>query len=216
MKASQFIEDISRLGFSVFSVAEASRILEKSSKNTSLYLSRLSDAGSILRIEKGKYCIKGTSQYAIASNMLHPSYVSAMAAFKYYSLTTQNIYSIDVVSSARHGAVEVVGFAMRFKKVPRKLMFGFCRSSEDGAFVAYFEKALIDSIMLFGIPTPYIEEAVQNAKDTHILDKRRLFAYLERIGSRDLYRRVDALGVSVKGLGKRAGPKKEVEKYASI
>ena len=32
MKASQFIEGISGLGFSVFLVAEASRILEKSSK----------------------------------------------------------------------------------------------------------------------------------------------------------------------------------------
>ncbi|MGC9157330.1 MAG: type IV toxin-antitoxin system AbiEi family antitoxin domain-containing protein [Candidatus Micrarchaeia archaeon] len=189
MKASKFVETIGALG-AVFTVKDASRIIGKSEKYASLYLSRLIGSGHVLRIEKGKYCLSNASPYAVASNIVHPSYVSMLAALKYHGLTSQNIYAIDVVTSARHKDIEAMGYSIIFNKVPRRLMFGFYRNDEDNAFVAYPEKALIDALLIGNIPLPYIEEAFENAEANGRLDKSKLMAYAKATGSKALEKKL--------------------------
>ena len=181
----------------VFSVAAASRIMGSGGKYTSLYLSRLASQGYIDRIERGKFCLHGASAYAIASNIVHPSYISMLAAFKYYGLTAQNISTIDTVAGRRHKPVELMGYSVLFKKAPRKLMFGFYRSSDDGAFIAYFEKALIDALLIGNVPMPYIEEAYRNAKDAHLLNEARLASYAKIAGSRLLSSSIKGIASSI-------------------
>lgn len=193
MKTAEFIEMLKFYGIPVFTAAEASRIVDKGAKYTSLYLSRIAHSGKIARIEKGKYYITGSSSYAVASNITHPSYASMMSAFKYYGLTTQNISSIDIVSVDRHSSMELMGYSIIFNKVPRGMMFGFRRVGEDGAFMAYPEKALIDAMLFGGIPMPYIIEAFANAREMRMLDTERLSQYAARIGSKELDKKIKAL-----------------------
>ncbi len=197
MKASKFVEYLQSSGMTVFSVAEASRIIGKSRKYASLYLSRLAGQGYIDRIEKGKFCLHGASIYAVASNIKHPSYISMLAAFKYYGLTSQNISTIDVISGSRHKPIEWMEYYVSFRKVPRKLIFGFYRSNEDGAFIAYFEKALIDSLLIGNIPLPYIEEAYRNAKDQNMIDDARLASFIKISGSKSLGNRIKSIEESI-------------------
>ncbi|ASI13785.1 transcriptional regulator antitoxin [Candidatus Mancarchaeum acidiphilum] len=199
MNQLQFIKEIKSLNIPVFSTKEASMIVNKDIKYTSLYLSRLLNRGEISRIEKGKYYLKDANPYAVASNIIYPSYVSMMSAFKYYGITTQNLSAIDILTDARHSnGISIGGYNIIFTKIPRRLMFGFYRSKEDGTFVAYVEKAIIDAILIGNLPIPYIEEAYENAKESRILEKGRLSSYIKRIGSKDLKEKINKIEKEVK------------------
>ena len=89
--------------------------------------------------------------------------------------------------------MELMGYSIIFNKVPRRMMFGFRRVGEDGAFVAYPEKALIDAMLFGGIPMPYITEAFANAREMRMLDTERLSQYAARIGSKELDKKIKAL-----------------------
>lgn len=194
MKELQFIKEIKSLNMPVFSIKEASTIIKKDNKYTSLYLSRLTERGEVGRIEKDKYYIKGTNPYAIASNIVYPSYLSMMSAFDYYKITTQNLSVIDIMTNLRHSVIlNIDNYKIIFNKIPRRLMFGFYRSKEDGTFVAYIEKAIIDAILIGNLPFPYIEEAYENAKENGLIDESRLLSYANRINSKDLDIRINEL-----------------------
>ncbi len=203
MKEAQFIREIKSLNIPIFSVKEVSIIIKKDSKYTSLYLSRLVNRGELARIEKGKYYVRGTSPYAVASNIIYPAYISMMSAFSYYGITTQNILSIDVLTTARHTSnINMEEYKILFTKIPRKFMFGFYRSKEDGTFVAYLEKAVIDALLIGKLPLPYIEEAYENAKEAGILNKSRLLSYVKRISSKDLEEKINKLEKTLKETNK--------------
>lgn len=182
MRSYDFLQKCKYYNMSVFTSAEAKKLLDKSTKYTSLYLSRLARANVIQRIERGKYFISDSDIYTTASNIVFPSYISMLSAFKYYNITSQNIVSIDVATLRRHKEIpNINGYSIQFIKFDKEQMFGYYRVKGTGAFIAYVEKALIDAV-LYGMPKPYILEAVSNAAKDNILDYKRFkdFSNLSR------------------------------------
>ncbi len=194
MKSIDFIRLMQHSKVAVFTTSYAASVIGKDTKYTSLFLSRLAESGEIKVIEKGKYYLPGTSAYAIASNIIRPSYISMLAAFKYHGITTQNISTIDVVSSKSHGYIESIeGYSVNFIKLMPKRIFGFYRDQETGAFVAEIEKAVVDSLHMEMVPLYYINEAVESAIAENKLDLEKLDAYAKMMGSKVLIKRIQKL-----------------------
>ena len=202
MRSQDFIRKCRAYGVQVFTSTVAMKILGKDTKYASLYLSRLVKAKALLRIERGKYCIANSDIYAISSNIVFPSYVSMLSAFRYYSITSQNVVRIDVMTPRRHKPItDINGYSIQFIKTDRKCMFGFHRIRDSGAFMAYIEKALIDAA-LYGIPKPYIMEAVANAASIKMLDYQRFQDFLSMLGNNaDIAWLEDAVKGSMKNAG---------------
>ena len=187
MKAINFINVFKRQNRRVFILQDAIRVINKEEKYTSLFLSRLVKNGFIKRIEKGKYYIVGTDIYTIASNIIYPSYISLFSALKYYGATTQNIVQMDVISTIRHKPIEdIEGYRINFIVLKRDMMFGFYRNKETGAFVAYIEKAIIDSLLFKNPSFSYIEESINLLKKLNLIDLTRLKEFASRINSKNV------------------------------
>ena len=174
-----------------FTNADIMRISGSGSAYAALLLHRMVNKGEAMRIERGKYYLKGTDIYAIASNVVHPSYISLMSAFRYHGITTQILLSADVVSVRRHKAIEGVSeHKINFMTLHRDRFFGFYRDRDTGAFVAYVEKAILDALYFQNPPMAYVKEAMLNAHEERKLDTARLSRFTRLMGSATLERRV--------------------------
>lgn len=197
MKSDELVGILKDRGMAVLTLADATRITGKSAKYTSLFLSRLANKGAIKRIEKGKYYLNGAGVYAIASNIIYPSYISLLSAFRYHNLTTQIITTVDVISTRRHKKIDnVEEHTINFISTKREKMFGFYRDRDTGAFVAYVEKAIIDSLYLRNPPYHYVEEAFVKATDAGMINFDRLAQFAARMRSHELTKRLKALMMS--------------------
>ncbi len=143
MKAESLVALLAENGMRVFTVKDAGKLMGKSPKYASLFLSR---AKGVRRLERGKYYIDGTGIYEIASHVLSPSYLDLETAFRLHNLTTQIPNVITVASSRRHKAMRIGGYTIRFLSVERKRLFGYVTA--NGVVVASVEKAIIDSLYL--------------------------------------------------------------------
>lgn len=191
MKSEEFVYSLQRSGMTVFSSTDAALILGKDTKYTALFLRRLVDKGRVARVERGKYYISGASIYAVASNILYPSYVSLMGAFRFHNITTQNVATIDVISPKAHPSIDnLEGNAVNFIKFVGRRLFGFYRDKETGAFVAHVEKAIVDSLYLNNPPFSYVVEALKAAIDDEKIDIERLNQFALRMESVVLLKRL--------------------------
>ena len=197
MKSDVLINILKGRGVAVLTPTDAARIMDKPAKYASLFLGRMANKGTMKRIEKGKYYLNGAGVYAIASNIIYPSYISLLSAFRYHNLTTQIITTIDVISTKRHKRIDnVEEHAINFVNVSRERMFGFYRDKDTAAFVAYTEKAIIDSLYFQNPPYQYTEEAFVKAKDAGTIDFERLAQFAARMHSHELTKRLKALMMS--------------------
>jgi len=74
----------------VFGINDAIKVLNASRGYAKLFVLRCIKKGIVGRVESGVYYLKGyANEYAIASNIIKPSYVSLVSALAYYGLTTQ-------------------------------------------------------------------------------------------------------------------------------
>ncbi len=198
MRSIDFVRRIQRSNTPVFTTAQAAKVIDKSEKYASLFLARLCKAGEIKALERGKYYLTGTSVYSIASNVMYPSYISMLSAFRYHRITTQILVQMEVVSITRHLPVaNVDGYLIKFIKFGPNRFFGFYRDREGGAFVAYIEKAIVDSLYMENIPFAYVEEAAESAERDGKLNHERLDIFTDRMRSATLKKRVDKLYRSI-------------------
>ena len=194
MNAHELVARISRLQLPVFARDDVSRLTGKGNDYTLLMLSRLSERGMIRRVERGKYYVPGTNIYAVASNIITPSYVSLASALRYHSLITQALVTIDIVSTRQRRRIEELeGFRLEFVATSKDRLFGYYRDRRTGAFVADIEKAIVDSLYFRKPPYQYVEEAVQNAMEGKRIDFGRLRLYSERMRSKALAARLAKL-----------------------
>ena len=176
MRREEFIDYLKSNRVSVFTINDAAKILKKSLKYTSERLSSIKD---VLRVERGIYCLTGTSIYTVASAIISPSYVSLLSAYSFYNLTTQIPTEIQVMSSYQHPSIYFDGYRIRFIRMARERMFGFSRI--DGVMIADPEKAIIDSIYL----NIFIEETKEILQENHErLDSSKMIEYAYRSKSR--------------------------------
>jgi predicted transcriptional regulator of viral defense system len=184
MRSEEFIKMINAAGSGVFSIDDAAFIIGKPKSYVSLFLSKNRHIG---RIERGKYYIKGSNIYQIASNILFPSYVSLESAFRYYNLITQMPIEVQIISTVQHKNISVEGYRIKVVTFPKDRAFGY--SNKEGVFVADVEKAIIDAVYLRR-DEQYINEAFENALNEQILDINKLKQYANQMRSKVLLKRI--------------------------
>ena len=181
-----FVEQVEELGMRAFTINDASRILGKNKEYTRLVMHRLLRRGLIRRLGNGRYYTKHATIYEIASGIVYPCYVSAMAAANYYNLTTQIPIEADVVILKRHKAAEALGTRIRFITTSRKRFFGF-HKEQQGIFMADIEKALVDMVY-FRIAENEADEIFKNAYRLKQIDVHKLSKYANTMASKKVNR----------------------------
>ena len=154
------------------------------------FVSRLVQAGWLVRIKNGVYQIAdlsslGTltlSRYAIATILVPESYVSFEGALQFHGLHDQMMQTLTSVSLRQHTATDLNGLTYRYVKTREEFFFGFETHIFDGqeSQIATAEKALIDLVQLHR--TAYTSDRVAEVltDNGHQLDLDRLNQYLER------------------------------------
>lgn len=194
-KPLEVLEILGQKGARVFSTNDFAKISGKTLVYTNLSLHRLALQGKVSRIEKGKYFLKETSLNEIASNIVRPSYLTALSAFYYYNIITQ-IPNVAYVASTRyHKSLQVEGSFIKFVKVKRDKFFGFARVGN--IFIAEPEKAVVDSLLMRKPQFVFAAEALENGLRKKIINLKKLKDYSKRMRSKILSNRMKKLLESV-------------------
>lgn len=172
----------------VFTIHEASKLLGKPHKYTSLILSR---SDKLRRVERGVYFIKGADIYEIASNIARPSYVSMFSAISYYGVTTQLPVRMSVMAVSRHRQVSAEGYRIEFTTLKRERFFGYARAGN--AYIATLEKAFVDSLYLNAVSYSELKDALGEALEKGAIRTDLLKRYAGAMKSRALISRLGVL-----------------------
>ena len=183
MKTEEFNRMLQSNGIGVFTLEDASRLIGKPKHYATVFLRR---DRIIKRAANGVYYTPEANNYEIASSIVEPSYVSLISALRFYNITEQIPNTIYVLSSKRHGSINIGGVRVEFVKVKQSLMYGY--KKVDGAMMAEPEKAIIDMLYL-GRFEEYAEEAIEGAK----ISSEKLLRFAELAGDKSLAKRVGRL-----------------------
>lgn len=150
MNILKFIKTLSEFEKPVFTVNDAARIMNTDKEYTRLYLHRLKSKGIMLAVERNKYSLTDTHPYAIASNLVFPSYISFLSAAHYYGTTTQIPGTIFIASTSSKKSLDFGGYSIKFIKLKKERFFGYSRVKFQNRFIfmAEKEKMIIDSLLL--------------------------------------------------------------------
>jgi predicted transcriptional regulator of viral defense system len=191
IKTQDLIDEMSNHNKLVFTLNDATKYMNKPRKYVS---KQLASNKKVVRIERGKYFIsygKGIDLYAVASQILYPSYISLLSAFQYYSVTTQVTNAYSVISLKRHRTIVFDDNIIEFRTVKKERFFGYKRV--QNTFISLLEKAIIDSIYLGTPAFSYVEEAFSSAIERGILDIDRLKSFANRMNSKTVSGKVSQL-----------------------
>jgi len=114
MKTFDFIETLKRFEKPVFTTTDIAKIINKNKNYTRLYLHRLKKREVIREIEKGKYALRDTHPFVLASNLIFPSYISFLTALSYYGFTTQIPRVIFLVASKTKKEIKFDNYSFKF------------------------------------------------------------------------------------------------------
>jgi len=185
----------------VFGINDAIKVLNASRGYAKLFVLRCIKKGIVGRVERGVYYLKGyANEYAIASNIIKPSYVSLVSALAYYGLTTQIPRVVYVVSPKRHRVIRnVEGYDIIFKHAKKELMFGYHKELNGNIFIADPEKAIVD-IYYFRDLNDLDEDALKSPPRISI---SKLIAYAKQSRNKYVVKKVAEL-LRMNGHGKEA------------
>ncbi len=204
IKFQDVIDNLLERDIRVFRTNDIAKLLNKSRAYASL-ISRKSK--KIERAENGVYYLKGADINEIASNLIRPSYVSLLAAFRYYDLTTQLPVKITVVTIKRHKPLRIEGYAVDFVTLGRSRFFGYTKVGNS--YLARVEKAFLDSIYLNAVPYGELNDALKEALDKKTIDIKLLKDYAISMHSKTI---IDRLIVLLSALSIDTA---DIEKFAS-
>ncbi|WP_088820418.1 type IV toxin-antitoxin system AbiEi family antitoxin domain-containing protein [Candidatus Mancarchaeum acidiphilum] len=96
---------------------------------------------------RGKYSLVDDN-FAIASQLINPSYISIESALLFHDIIQQVPRDIECVTTVNSIRLEELG--INYHKIPPSLFYGYKRveRGQSYAFVAEPEKAIIDGIYL--------------------------------------------------------------------
>lgn len=186
LSVPKIVESISASGKGVFTLNDIAKLTGKNKR----YLSRLmSTSENVGHLERNKYYVKGSDIYALASNIVYPSYISLLSAFRYHNITTQVPVRFAVITTKRHAEIVLEGVKIDFITFGRERVFGYERI--NGAFVAAIEKSIVDALYLSDPPYAYVEEAFKKAVEK--IDLQKLKEYGIYMKSKTLISRLGFL-----------------------
>ncbi len=190
-KMQDILDDFASHGKRVFGINDVARIAGKPRS----YVSKMLAANKkVKRIERGKYCLAGSSGadiYEIASQIVFPSYISMFAAFQFYSITEQSVLRYSVMTIKRHRPVAVGENAIEFITIGKERFFGYKKTGE--IYIALVEKAIIDALYMGSPPISYIEDAFSEAMRRNMIDENRLVDFALKMRSKTVARKVSKL-----------------------
>jgi predicted transcriptional regulator of viral defense system len=176
-------------GKAVITTAEIANILGKPKKVGAVYAARMVKNGLAKRIMKGKFSLID-DDFAIASQLVTPSYISLGSALLFHEIIQQVPKQIECVTTINTMRIEKYGII--YHKIPELLFYGYKRV-ERGSSYAFFaepEKALIDGLYLGLYSKSTFDEYMEKA------DKHQLLEYAKRYkgyGSGKLLKVIESL-----------------------
>ena len=174
MDSESLIKKLAELDMPVFTTRDVSVISGKSPAYAKVFLAGLAKRRAIEKVERGRYCLNGTSAYAIASRITKRSYVALISAARFHRITDQLPNNMLVFSTDYHRPMRIKdGYSVRFIKVNGEVLYGF--KEYNGAYVSEIEKIFVDDVYYHKRLT-YAEE-LETAMARGILDTARLFKY---------------------------------------
>ena len=161
----------------VFSIQQLANLTGKSKAVAKVYLNRLAKAGLARKILQGKVSFSD-DDFAIATQLYEPSYVSFSSALYFHGLLSQVPAKVECATTRNGRSYPALG--LYYHRLPPSLFFGFesVRKGESYVMVADKEKAVLDMAYLNLLPRPLYAEIAGK------LDKKKLADYAKRFNGR--------------------------------
>ena len=161
---------------SFFTLRDLRNILEiKHSASLYKVITKLLEAGIIIKIERGKYLLADTkvNDYTLANFIYQPSYVSFESALNFYGILSQFPYEITSVTTKKTVKKVFEEKVFSYAHIQKKLFWGY--ENRNGFLIALPEKALLDQLYFF---TKGYKGADLDEYDLTVINKKRFKAYL--------------------------------------
>ena len=189
MNGVDFVSKLKDLEMPVVTISASSKIIQKPSNYTRLFINRLYRRGIVSRIEGGLYCLPGTGEFTISSRIVPFSYITGYAALDHYGLTTQISTKIQVIAPKFHRPVKLRNYTVEFSKVKMGFIYGYIVTS-NGPVFAEPEKIFIDDLYLHG--RQYYAEEFEYSMRNGKLNVEKLRKYAKMSNNEALIKRVYA------------------------
>jgi len=164
--------------YPVFTVRDLASLLNKKRGYAYLQAYRWKKRKLIYEIEKGKYTLE-EDPFLVSSWIVWPSYISGWAALRYYHLTEQLPFTIQVITTRRRNKriLNYGNVMLEFTAVKPPFFIGFQRiiQQEKEIFIAEKEKALVDALATRKMSLAEGIEIIKNNKGK--ISLRKLFYY---------------------------------------
>lgn len=181
MKSQDLLQHLRGIRKPVFTLHDIAKITGKKRDYLKVYLFRLKKRNILKEVERGKYTLDA-HPFAVASNILFPSYVSFLTSYAYYQITTQIPTTIQIIALISKKKITYEGYNIQFIALPQKRIFGYKKEmlGEGIIFIAEKEKAIVDSLYL----PEYcpVSETALALQDTE-LEMSKLVRYARRMHS---------------------------------
>jgi predicted transcriptional regulator of viral defense system len=161
----------------VFSVAQLANLMGKPKSTAKVYMHRMVKKGIAKKLMRGKISFS-EDDYAIASQLVEPSYISLDSALLFHELIMQVPASTECVTTKN--AIRYRGLGISYHRISPRLFYGYKkqRRGDTYAFMAEAEKALIDAVYLNAIAKKHARELAGK------MDGRKLKEYIARFQGR--------------------------------
>lgn len=178
----------------VFGVKEARQMSTWDKQRVYNTLSSLEKKGFIQRIKRNAYVIASDVNehlFAIATEVVKPSYISFWTALSFYGFTEQQINTVQVVTPKQVRDISIDSFRVEVTTFQPYRFYGYTKV--DRFAIAEPEKALVDSLAYPDKCGGWNEcaKCLKNAWE-HI-DKRRFTDYLIQFNNKSVVSRVGYL-----------------------
>lgn len=177
-------EELKRKGFDVFKVKELSLLLKINRIKAYNLIKALKKKKAIKKFGKGFFALPDVDEFAVATHIHYPSYISFWTALNYYSFS-DNLPRKIFLATTKYTA-PVGGF--QYVTLSQKRFFGYRKMGN--AAIAEKEKAIIDSLLFpkYAGGIKEIVKCVEAGKSE--LDIKKLIRYAEKVESKAVLRRL--------------------------
>ena len=131
----------------VYRVSDLKKYLELKNDNSIYHaIKRLTKQEILERVANGVFCLKDNpaSDFVIANNLYHPSYISLESALNYYGIVIQSPRTIFSITTRRNKIQKYEDKEFIYFRTKQNYFFDYIK--EKDFLIATPEKALIDTI----------------------------------------------------------------------
>lgn len=176
-KNAELISKLSSFPKPYFTVTDLGKILRLPRASLYVTLTRLVQAGMLVRLRKNMYkpAFTPTHSEKAANELYFPSYLSFESALSKYGILSQIPYTLTFATTRPTKNIVLENTPVEYRHLKRDLFFGYVL--ENGIYIALPEKALLDELYLVsrGKATLALEEL-----DLREINVARLEEYVEK------------------------------------